>query len=256
MIHVSEMSWTKKVRHPSKVMSVGDEVESQILGIDSSQQRISLGLKQLMENPWEKLAVIHPIGSKVKGKIRSITDFGIFIGVEEGIDGLVHISDFSWTKRIKDPKEIQELYKKGDEVEALVLDIDPAEERLSLGIKQLQSDPWETISQRYPIGIKVKGTVRSVTEFGVFVEIEDGIEGLIHNSQLGLDRNENLSEIYQVGKTVESEVINIDREERRISLSIKAIKRRLEKAEMAEFMEDSSAAVTFGDLLAQAKKED
>lgn len=255
LIHISEMSWTKKVRHPSKLVSVGDEIEAQILGIDSEQQRISLGLKQLQDNPWQQLSVTHPIGSRVTGKVRSITDFGIFVGVEDGIDGLVHISDFSWTKRIKDPKEIQELYKKGDEVEAVVLDIAPNEERLSLGIKQLQSDPWETISQKYPIGVKVKGTVKSITEFGVFVEIEDGIEGLIHNSQLGLDRAENPADIYKPGDKIESEVINIDRDERRISLSIKAIKRRMEKAEMAEFMEDSSTAVTFGDLLAQAKKE-
>ncbi len=255
LIHVSEMSWTKKVRHPSKVLNAGDEVEAQILGIDSEQQRISLGLKQLLDNPWQQLSVTHPIGSVVKGKVRSITDFGIFVGVEDGIDGLVHISDFSWTKRIKDPKEIQELFKKGDEVEAIILDINPAEERLSLGVKQLQKDPWETISQRYPVGIKVKGTVRSVTEFGVFVEIEDGIEGLIHNSQLGIERGGNPADYYKAGEQIESEVINIDREERRISLSVKAIKRRLEKAEMAEFMEDSSTAVTFGDLLAQAKKE-
>lgn len=255
LIHVSEMSWTKKVRHPSKVLNAGDEVEAQILGIDSEQQRISLGLKQLQDNPWQQLSVTHPIGSRVKGKVRSITDFGIFIGVEDGIDGLVHISDFSWTKRIKDPKEIQEMFKKGDEVEAVVLDINPAEERLSLGVKQLQKDPWETISQRYPVGIKVKGTVRSVTEFGVFVEIEDGIEGLIHNSQLGIERGGNAGEFYKAGDQIETEVINIDREERRISLSVKAIKRRQEKAEMAEFMEDSSTAVTFGDLLAQAKKE-
>jgi small subunit ribosomal protein S1 len=255
LIHVSEMSWTKKVRHPSKILSPGDEVEAQILGIDSEQQRISLGLKQLQDNPWQQLSVTHPIGSKVTGKVRSITDFGIFVGVEDGIDGLVHISDFSWTKRIKDPKEIQELYKKGDDVEAVVLDINPGEERLSLGVKQLQKDPWETISQRYPIGIKVKGTVRSVTEFGVFVEIEDGIEGLIHNSQLGIERGINPAESYKAGDQIETEVINIDRDERRISLSVKAIKRRQEKAEMAEFMEDSSTAVTFGDLLAQVKKE-
>lgn len=255
LIHVSEMSWTKKVRHPSKVMNVGDEVEALILGIDGEQQRISLGLKQLMPNPWDELRVTHPIGSKVKGKVRSITDFGIFVGIEDGIDGLVHISDFSWTKRIKDPKEIHDLFKKGDEVEAVVLDIDASNERLSLGVKQLESDPWETIAQRYPVGVKVKGKVSSVTEFGIFVEIEDGIEGLIHNSQLGLDRGEDIQALYPLESQIECEVINIDREERRISLSIKAIKRRQEKEQMAEYMEDTSTALTFGDLLAQAKKE-
>lgn len=225
------------------------------MGIDGEQQRIALGLKQLMPNPWDELRVTHPVGSRVKGKVRSITDFGIFVGVEEGIDGLVHVSDFSWTKRIKDPKEIHDMFKKGDEVEAVVLDIDAENERLSLGIKQIQDDPWETIAQRYPVGVKVKGKVSSLTDFGVFVEIEDGIEGLIHNSQLGLDRGEDAAEAYKSGAIVECEVITVDREERRISLSVKSIKKRQEKEQMAGFMEDTSTAVTFGDLLAQAKKE-
>lgn len=249
LVHVSEMSWTKKVRHPSKVVTEGDIIEAVILGIDREQQRISLGLKQLMPNPWEELHKRHPVGSRVKGKVRSITEFGIFVGVEDGIDGLVHVSDFSWTKRIKDPKEIQELFKKGDEVEAVVLDIDVANERLSLGVKQLEADPWDTIAQRYPVNAKVKGTVTSITDFGVFVQIEEGIEGLIHNSQLGLEKGEVVSELYPVGSAVECEVTNIEREERRISLSVRAIKRRREKEQMAEFMEDNSAAVTFGDLL-------
>jgi len=252
LIHVSEMSWTKKVRHPSKILSEGDKVEAIVLGFDSEQRRIALGLKQLLPNPWVELQRKLPIGSRVKGKVRSVTEFGIFVGVEEGIDGLVHVSDFSWTKRIRDPKEIQEIYKKGDEVEAVVLDIDVENERLSLGIKQLSPDPWETISQRYPIGVKVKGTVTSITEFGVFVEIEEGIEGLIHNSQLGLDKEQSPAEVFQPGMQVESEVTSIDRSERRISLSIKAIKKRQEKEALAEFMqEEVGTAVTFGDLLRQ-----
>lgn len=251
LIHVSEMSWTKKVRNPSKMLNAGDYVEAVILGIDQEQQRISLGLKQLMPNPWDELREKHPIGSRVSGKVRSITEFGIFVGVEDGIDGLVHVSDFSWTKRIRDPKEIHDLYRKGDDVEAVVLDIDVANERLSLGIKQLTTDPWDTISQRYPVGTKVEGTISSITDFGIFVEIEEGVEGLIHNSQLGVDRSENVQEMFKIGSKIESEVTNIDREERRISLSIKAIKRRYEKEQMAEFMEDTSTAVTFGDLLRQ-----
>ncbi len=251
LIHVSEMSWTKKVRNPSKMLNVGDMVEAVILGIDQEQQRISLGLKQLMPNPWDELREKHPIGSRVKGKVRSITEFGIFVGVEDGIDGLVHVSDFSWTKRIRDPKEIHDLFKKGDDVEAVVLDIDAANERLSLGVKQLTQDPWDTISQRYPVGTKVEGTISSITDFGLFVEIEEGVEGLIHNSQLGVDKGENIGEMFKVGSKIDSEVTNIDREERRISLSIKAIKRRSEKEAMAEFMEDTSTAVTFGDLLRQ-----
>ncbi len=251
LIHVSEMSWTKKVRHPSKVMNEGDRVEAVILGIDTEQHRISLGLKQLMPNPWEGLAERHPIGSRVTGKIRSITDFGIFVGVEDGIDGLVHVSDFSWTKRIRDPKEIQDLFKKSDDVEAVVLDIDVANERLSLGIKQLSEDPWNSIPQRYPVGSKVKGKISSLTEFGLFVEIEEGVEGLIHNSQLGLDREQDPGQFYKVGDPIDAEVTNIDKAERRISLSIKAIKKRQEKEQLAEYMEDSGAPVTFGELLRQ-----
>lgn len=249
LIHVSEMSWTKSVRHPSKVVNEGDMVEAVVLGIDREQQRISLGLKQLMSNPWEDLYKRHAVGSRVTGKVKSIKDFGIFIGVEDGIDGLVHVSDFSWTKRVKDPKEIQEMFKKGDDVEAVVLDIDAANERLSLGIKQLESDPWDSISQRYPANVRVKGTVTSVTDFGIFVEIEEGIEGLIHNSQLDIEKGTNVAELFPVGSPIECEVTNVDREERRISLSLKAIKKRREKEQMAEFMEDQSAAVTFGDLL-------
>lgn len=249
LIHVSEMSWTKKVRHPSKILSEGDRVESVVLGIDAEQKRISLGLKQLMPNPWDELRSRHPINSHVKGKVRSITDFGIFLGVEDGIDGLVHVSDFSWTKRIRDPKEIHEIYKKGDDVEAVVLDIDVDNERLSLGIKQLTPDPWDAISQRYPVGSRVRGKVTSLTDFGAFVELEEGIEGLIHNSQLGLEKEQNIEEVFAQGTAVECEVTNVDRQERRISLSVKAIKKRLEKEQYAEFMEDKGPATTFADLL-------
>jgi len=250
LIHVSEMSWTKKVRNPSKIVSEGDMVEAIVLGIDTEQRRVSLGMKQLMPNPWKELAERHPIGSKVTGKVRSITEFGIFVGIEDGIDGLVHVSDFSWTKRIKDPKEIEGLYNKGDDVEAIVLDIDAANERLSLGIKQLEADPWETIVQRYPVGSKINGKVSSVTDFGVFVEIEDGIEGLIHNSQLGLKKEQDPRDVFTAGAEVESEVTAVDRDERRISLSIRAITRRDDKgSNMADFMQDDGAAITFGDLL-------
>lgn len=251
LIHISEMSWSKKAKHPSKLVNEGDTVEAVVLGIDSDQQRISLGLKQLMANPWDDLRSQHPIGSRITGKVRSITEFGIFVGVTEEIDGLVHVSDFSWTKRIKDPSEIQELYKKGDDIEAVVLDIDAGNERLSLGIKQMETDPWETIAQRYPVGARLKGTVKSVAEFGVFVEIEDGIEGLIHNSQLGTERGQDVAELFRVGQPVESEVIAIDREERRISLSIKVVKRKEEKGEYSEYMDDASSALTFGDLIRQ-----
>ncbi len=257
LIHVSEMSWTKKVRHPSKIVNEGESVEAVILGIDSEQQRISLGLKQLLPNPWDDLQRVHPIGSRVKGKVRSITEFGIFVGIEDGIDGLVHISDFSWTKRIKDPKEIQELFKKGDEVEAVVLDIDVSNERLSLGIKQLAEDPWDTIAQRHPVGTKVKGTVTAITEFGVFLEIENGVEGLIHNSQLGIDKGQEVAATFPVGSQVEAEVTNVDTQERRISLSARAIKERARKDSYdTQYMgEEEGPRVTFGDLIREQMRD-
>jgi small subunit ribosomal protein S1 len=257
LIHVSEMSWTKKVRHPSKIVAEGEAVEAVILGIDSEQQRISLGLKQLLPNPWDDLQRIHPIGSRVKGKVRSITEFGIFVGIEDGIDGLVHISDFSWTKRIKDPKEIQELFKKGDEVEAVVLDIDVSNERLSLGVKQLAEDPWDTIAQRHPVGTKVKGTVTAITEFGVFLEIENGVEGLIHNSQLGIDKGQEVAASFPVGSQVEAEVTNVDTQERRISLSARAIKERARKDGYdSQYMgEEEGPRVTFGDLIREQMRD-
>ncbi len=251
LIHVSEMSWTKKVRHPSKVLNVGDEVEAVVLEISGEQQRISLGLKQLTPNPWEELAVQYPVGSKIKGTVRSVTDFGVFLTVMEGIDGLVHVSDLSWTKRVKDPKEIGEQFNKGDEVEAVVLDIDPENERLSLGVKQLTPDIWDAVPHRYPTGARVKGTVNSITDFGVFVELEEGVEGLIHISQLGLDKGQDHREKFNVGDQLEAEVINVDRNERRISLSMKPSRRKGGKDDYAQYLEDSNSAVTFGDLLQQ-----
>lgn len=251
LIHVSEMSWTRKIHHPAKVLSVGQEVEAVVLEVSAENQRISLGLKQLTPNPWEELAQDYPVGSHIKGKIRSVTDFGIFVNVKEDIDGLVHVSDFSWIKKIKDPKEIKEMYKKGDEVEAVVLEIDPENERLSLGVKQLTPDVWESVPHRYPTGARVKGVVTSVTDFGVFMELEEGVEGLIHVSQLGLQRGENLKEKFKVGEEVEAEVINVDRNERRISLSMKQARRKKDKEEYAQYLEESTDAVTFGDLLQQ-----
>lgn len=254
LIHVSEMSWTKNVRHPSKILKEGDYVEAVVLGIDREQQRISLGMKQLVANPWEDLHTRHPVKSIVKGKVKSIKDFGVFIEVEDGIDGLVHVSDFSWTKRIKDPKEIGDLFKKGDEVQAMVLDIDVPNERLSLGIKQLENDPWDSIAQRYPANVKIKGTVTSITDFGVFVQIEEGIEGLIHNSQLEIEKGQNIAEVYPVGSSIECQVTNVDREERRISLSMKSIKSRRDNDDNQQYTNDQSAW-TLGDLISQSRQK-
>lgn len=233
LLHVSEMSWTKRVTHPSKLFSVGDEVEVMILEVAPEHRRISLGLKQISPNPWEVVRASHPVGSRIKGKIKSITDFGVFVEVGEGIDGLAHISDLHWTKKVKHPSE---LFKKGDEVEAVVLGVDVENERVSLGIKQATPDPWSTLSQRHPIGSRVKGKVTSVTDFGVFVEVEDGIEGLIHISQLSTERVEKPSALFQVGQEVEAEVIHIDPREHKMGLSIKALRRSEERAEMESYL--------------------
>jgi small subunit ribosomal protein S1 len=253
LIHVSEMSWTKRVTHPSKVLEVGQEVEVQVLDIDPVNRRISLGLKQTEPNPWEMVRINHPIGSHIKGKIRSITDFGLFVEVEENIDGLVHVSDLHWTKKVKHPSE---LYKKGDDVEAVVLGIDVDNERISLGIKQLTEDPWSAVPKRYPTGTRVRGTVTSVTDFGVFVEIEEGVEGLVHVSQLSTERVDKPASLFKVGDAVEAEVTNVDSREKRIGLSIKALRKTEERAEMDSYLsrEGDSVRFTFGDVLAGAEK--
>jgi small subunit ribosomal protein S1 len=233
LIHISEMSWTKKVAHPSKVVQVGETVEVVVLNVDPNHRRISLGLKQVMPNPWEQAKEKYPVGSVIKGPIRSVTDFGIFVGVEEGIDGLVHVSDLHWTKKVKHPSE---LYKKGDVVEARVLGIDVQNERFSLGVKQLSMDPWQLIAQKYPIGSKVKGEVASVPEFGVFVRLEEGVEGLIHVSQLSTERIDKPSSLFKPGDTVEAEVINVDPHERKLGLSIRALKKTEERQEMENYL--------------------
>src|SRR5207253_7050690 len=232
LIHVSEMSWTKRVTHPSKVLEPGQEVEVQVLDIDPVNRRVSLGLKQTEPNPWEMVRVNHPVGSRIKGKIKSITDFGLFVEVEESIDGLVHVSDLHWTKKVKHPSEV---YKKGDEVEAVVLGIDVDNERISLGIKQLTEDPWATVPKRYPPGTRVKGAVTSVTEFGIFVELEEGVEGLIHVSQLSSERVDKPSTLFKPGDGVEAEVTEVDAREKRIKLSIKALLKTEEREEMDEY---------------------
>lgn len=220
LVHVSEMSWTKRVKHPSKLINVGDQVEAMVLDIDPRAKRIALGMKQIEPNPWTLLEDKYPIGSVIKGQIRNVTDFGIFVGVEEGIDGLVHVSDISWTQRIKHPGEI---FKKGDEVEAVVLNIDVENERFSLGIKQLQQDPWDTLSERTPIGSVVKGKVTKVTDFGAFVEIEEGIEGLVHVSELREERVEKPSDVVKEGDDIEVKIIDINTIDRKIALSAKAV---------------------------------
>lgn len=248
LIHISEMSWTKKVSHPSKILQVGQTVEVVVLNVDPGHRRISLGLKQVMANPWESAKEKYPVGSVVKGPVRNITDFGIFVGIEEGIDGLVHISDLHWSKKIKHPSE---LYKKGDLVEARVLGVNVENERFSLGIKQLTPDPWKVIAERYPAGSKVKGQVTSVPDFGVFVRIDEGVEGLIHVSQLSVERIDKPSSLYKVGDEVEAEVINIDVNERKIGLSIRALRKTEERQEMENYLkrEKEGGRFSFESLL-------
>jgi small subunit ribosomal protein S1 len=247
LVHVSEMSWTKRVRHPSELLKVGDLVETVVLGIDLGNRRISLGLKQTAQNPWDVIAEKYPVGSIIEGEIRNITDFGMFIGIDEGIDGLVHVSDISWTKRIKHPGEI---YGKGQTVQAVVLKIDADGERVSLGIKQLTPDPWSLIPQKYRPGTRVHGRVSSVTDFGVFIEIEEGIEGLIHVSELSTEKVASAKEFANVGDELDAIVLSVDPVDKKIGLSIKAIHAANEKAEFEAFMGSQGEATSnLGELL-------
>jgi len=248
LIHISEMSWTRKVAHPSKILAVGQQVEVVVLNVDPGHRRISLGLKQIMANPWEAAKEQYPVGTVVSGPVRNITDFGIFVGIEEGIDGLVHISDLHWTKKIKHPSE---LYKKGDIVEAKVLGVNVENERFSLGIKQLAPDPWKVVADRYPVGSKIKGQVTSVPDFGVFVRIEEGVEGLIHVSQLSSERVDKPSSLFKVGDEVEAEVVSIDPADRKIGLSVRALRRTEERQEMESYLkrEKEGGRFSFESLL-------
>lgn len=218
LIHVSEMSWTRRITRASDVLNVGDDVEAVVLDVQPEAKKISLGLRQTMENPWEKAAEKYPPGSKIKGKVRNMTSYGAFIEIEEGIDGMVHVSDMSWTRKINNPAE---MLKKGDEVEAMVLDIDPDQQRISLGLKQLTDDPWTQINQIFTVNQAVKGTVTKLTNFGAFVELENGIEGLIHISQLSEDQVNKVKDVVKVGDEVEARVIKIDQAERRLGLSLR-----------------------------------
>jgi small subunit ribosomal protein S1 len=248
LVHVSEMSWTKRVTHPSKVVEIGSEVDVVVLDVDTANRRISLGLKQAEPNPWELVRLNHPIGSHIKGAVKNITDFGVFIGIEDGIDGLVHISDLHWTKKVRHPSE---LFQKGDEVEAVVLGIDVDNERVSLGIKQLVDDPWHGIEARYPVGTKIHGTITSVTDFGVFVEIEEGIEGLVHVSQLSTERIERPQDEFRAGQQIETEVTSIETADRKIALSVKALRRSEERREIETYMEKEreGGRFSFEDIL-------
>lgn len=229
LVHVSEMSWTQKIKHPSKVVSVGDMIEAQVLSVDPAGKRISLGLKQTTPNPWQTIGERHPVGSEIEGKVKTVTDFGAFVGIEEGIDGLIHISDLSWTRHVKHPSEV---LKKGQKTKAVVLALDPAKERISLGLKQLTPDPWDkAIPERYKVGQDEKVKVTKKADFGMFVELEHGIEGLIPTSEVPKDSPE-----IKEGDEVTARVIKVDRGDRKIALSIKAHIKGQDRSSLREFM--------------------
>ncbi|HME89604.1 MAG TPA: 30S ribosomal protein S1 [Chthoniobacterales bacterium] len=219
LIHVSELSWTKRIMRPSDILTVGQEVEAVVLGVNKEEQKISLGLRQLEPNPWDEIEKKFTIGSRVKGTIRNMTAYGAFVELDEGIDGMIHVSDLSWTRKINHPSEV---FKKSDEVEAEVIDIDKTNQRISLGIKQLTEDPWKNIDQKYKIGDLVKGNVTKLASFGAFVQLQDDIDGLVHISQLSEDHVAKVKDVLKVGQEVEARVIKVDKVERRIGLSIKA----------------------------------
>jgi small subunit ribosomal protein S1 len=248
LVHVSEMSWTRQIKNPKQVLKIGDEVKAVVLDIDVSQNRISLGMKQLEENPYEKVVETYPPGTVVEGVIRNIADFGVFVELEPGIDGLVHITDLSWTQRVRHPSE---LYKKGDQVKAMVLNIDNTGEKpkISLGIKQLQQDPWDRIPYDYPIGKIIEVKILKLADFGAFAEIEPGIEGLIHISEITDERIEDPAQVLEPNQVARAEVIQMDAAERRIGLSIKSARRQDELADAQGFQNASQAGATLGDLM-------
>ena len=247
LVHISELTWSKKMKHPSKVVRIGDTVEVMVLDCDPIKRRISLGMKQVEPNPWAVIEEKYPMGTKVVGRVKTVTDFGIFIGFDEGVDGLVHVSEMSWTKKIKHPGE---LYKKGQQVEAVVLNIDRNNERFSLGVKQLTADPWKDVARRYRKGDVVAGKVTNVTDFGAFVELEEGIEGLVHVSEISREKVEKPSDVLKVGDTLSAVVLHIDPHERRIGLSIKGLKEKTEKAEVEKYISDQgSTSHSLGELI-------
>ena len=252
LIHVSEMSWTERVKNPSKFVKVGDVVECKVLEVDTRNKRISLGMKQLQENPWDALELKYPVGTIIEeAEVKSITDFGMFVDVGMGIDGLVHVSDISWNKKIANPAE---KFKKGDKVKAVVLGIDKQAEKFSLGIKQLERDPWENIKARYRINQSVEGVITKITDFGAFMEIEEGVEGLIYVSELSEARVDKPADVVKLGDQVRAEILSIEPKERRISLSIKQLGRSEERANYETYMGDKNKKTSMGDILGDKLK--
>ncbi|MCI5159218.1 MAG: S1 RNA-binding domain-containing protein, partial [Candidatus Electrothrix sp. AUS1_2] len=266
LVHISEMSWSKKPRHPSKIVSVGSEIDVQVLKVEAETKRISLGMKQLQPNPWDLVEESYPIGSVIEGKIKNITDFGVFIGIEEGIDGLIHVSDLSWTERIKHPSE---KYAKGEAIQAVVLKIDKENERFSLGVKQLEPDPWQAAVSNYPLGSLVEGKITNITDFGVFDQLEEGIEGLVHVSEISREKIKTPVGMFTVGDMLKTAVINVSAADRKIGLSLKSLEEdegeeggdssgaeeAVHQKQQQAATKISSGPATFGDLLKAAAEE-
>ncbi len=260
LVHITEMSWTKRITKPSELLKVGQELDAVVLGIQKEEQKISLGLRQLEPNPWDMVRHNYPVGARVRGKVRNMTTYGAFVELEEGIDGMVHVSDMSWTRKINHPSE---MLKKGDEVDAIVLDVDPSQQRISLGMKQLATDPWTDIDSFFRIGDVVPGVISKITTFGAFIELKDGIDGLVHISQIQEERVDKIKDVLKPGQEVQARVIKIDREQRRIGLSIKAANYSAEQlaqetATYEQFSKSTGASdmTNLGDIFDEASKKE
>ena len=249
LVHISEMTWNRKIKHPSKLVEVGDVVDAEVLNVDTENRRISLGMKQIEPNPWDVVAEKYPVNSIIEGKVRTLTDFGAFVGLEEGIDGLIHVSDMSWTQKINHPSEI---LKKGDEVRAVVLSVDKGRERLSLGLKQLAANPWEELEAKHPVGSLITGKVVSHADFGTFVEIMEGVEGLIHISEMDLDSGQSAEEVHPPGSEVKVKILSLDSEERKVSLSVSAAKEGAGETHYTTFLNTDQGGGTLGDILGES----
>jgi small subunit ribosomal protein S1 len=245
MVHISEMSWTKRVRHPSEIVHIGQEIDVKLLNVDPKNEKISLGIKQIGENPWVRMKEKYPAGTIVKGLVRNLTDYGAFIQIEEGIDGLLHISDMSWTKKVNHPSEV---LKKGDEVEVQILNVDSQHERISLGLKQLEADPWREVGKRYRVGDYVETSISKLVSFGAFARLDNGIEGLIHISELSKDRVAKPEEVVHPGEKVVVKIISIDPSTRKIGLSLKQYKEELDTSDIADYQNHEDSSVSLGDV--------
>jgi small subunit ribosomal protein S1 len=254
LVHISEMYWTREIKHPSKVLNISEKINVMVLEVNPEAKRVSLSLKQTAPNPWEKLKEKYPVGTTVKGVVRNITNFGVFVGIEEGIDGLVHVSDISWKHRVTHPSEY---FKKGQEVEAIVLNVDVENEKFSLGIKQIEKNPWEDLSQKYAPGSVIKGKITNFTDFGIFVEIEEGIEGLVHISEISQKRVKTSSELYSIGDTVSALVKSIDTKSKKIRLSIKDLESPASTPASNQYINNTeNIGSNLGQALAEVKIND